>query len=216
MLLPTIYKDIVLRNNAESATRVASIISKYAHHAERLYFVGSAPGDKDDDFSDTEKVFPDEVANILSDLSKFPNLQSLGVEFELGIDENGEMSSNHWENDFYMFGDEESEQDVVTAEANEGWRAMMAKTFNALARNERLEELEIRNLVPKTVSAWSTDAFQNLLGTLDRFRISLWGADNGAGWRTNTLDSYGSFVDRMDQYFFGHLVKITELLLRAH
>ena len=47
----------------------------------RLYFNGDAPKLAGEDFRYVERVFPPEVANVLSSLSRFPNLQTLILDF---------------------------------------------------------------------------------------------------------------------------------------
>ncbi|OZJ03662.1 hypothetical protein BZG36_03529 [Bifiguratus adelaidae] len=90
-----------------------------------------------------------------------------------------------------MFNVFESSVDVKKAEENEGWRAFMARTYDALAENIEpvVKELEIKQLVPKEVSGFTTPAFRGFLGTLERFELS---------------------------YFFNYLRNITEFSFTAY
>jgi hypothetical protein len=108
-----------------------------------LHFIDAVPGHKHGDFSDTEKGFPLEFADILSTPSKLPGLQALSVEFDLRYDKYVEKSYEDWSIVFYTFSIEESKDDIATTEANEGWRALMAKTFNAVAQNAFLKNLRL-------------------------------------------------------------------------
>lgn len=73
----------------------------------------------------------------------------------------------------------------------------------------------INRLYYKEVSAFTTPAFHRFLSNLDDFSLSIYGGDNGAGWRTNTCEVWSAFVAKLDQFFFNHLQRITSLTLKA-
>ena len=220
LLAPFVFKSITLRNNEKSGERNGSSVfalanTQHSKHVKELHYRGSltAPNQSGDgvDFSDTEIVMPEAVHTVLSNLQRFPNLQTLSIEFSF------DTGWEEYEDDFYMFMDEETAEQAVSAEENEGWRAMMTKTFTALAQNKNpcIKGLEILRLVPKEVSAFSDPAFHDFLGSLEWFKFSLHGDDNGAGWNINTLDGYLAFVSKLDSLFFNHLNNVTSFSLKA-
>jgi hypothetical protein len=73
-----------------------------------------------------EELFPSTFSKILSDLSCFPNLENLIIEFP--------FNNSEWRDAFYLFDSEESSDEVVEQEKRYGWRAMMAKFFNAVVQ----------------------------------------------------------------------------------
>lgn len=86
LLAPRIFNALILRNEEKSGDSVEAIAThpEYGNHVREIQFIGYAPGDaKRDDpaFKDTKHVLPHNVASILSDLKRFPKLQTLGTYF---------------------------------------------------------------------------------------------------------------------------------------
>lgn len=213
LLAPDIFKAITLRNNEKSGSSLQAIAnSRHSELVREIRYIGSAPGDGagDDSYKDTQAVFPDVVRAALSGLKRFRNLQRLSVEFAFNL-----SSYDDWQDSFYMFDNEETEEQVQSAEKSLGWRALMAKSFEAVAQNKNLKSLQVIQLPPREVSVFRHPTFHEFLGTLDRFALSLWGDDNGAGWKTNTLEPYLGFLSKLDQFFFNHLHCTTEFSLKA-
>ena len=73
----------------------------------------------------------------------------------------------------------------------------------------------IDTLYYKEVSTFTTPTFHKFLSHLDDFSLSIFGGDNGAGWKTNTCEVWSAFVAKLDQFFFNHLQRITSLTLKA-
>ena len=97
-----------------------------------MNFFGSAPVDSNEDdsdmaFSDTITIFPENVAEILSSLQSFSCLGALNIEFSYTYDVMPKGLD--------LTSPEESDDEVRNAEENEAWRALMAKTYKALAKN---------------------------------------------------------------------------------
>jgi len=231
LIAPHLFQSIVLRNYEKNASSVQLLAnSQYRGYVEELHYI--AAGECTDDNEDSwkywtgetrgkfgnpaavtspEKVFPDVVHTVLSDLTCFPHLKTLSIEFPVNF------KRGDWSVYWAMFDEEETQDEVQTAEENEGWRALMAKTFDALSLNGKpsIKALEIRKLYPLEVSTFRSEAFHDFLGTLDRFDLSLFGGNNGAGWGINCPDGYLEFVSKLDAYFFDHLTNVTEFRLRA-
>jgi hypothetical protein len=184
---PFVFKSIILRNDVKNGQIVQHIADGlYRSYVKVLHFQGitTLPPDSNsegavDYSSDSElgdDILPDCVSTILSDLSRFPALETLIVEFP--------FDEKEWQYGFYHFEDEEPHRQILSEERDKPWRALMAKSFLAVAQNGRsnIKSLELKEVIPKEVSTWDTQSFRDFLGALQSFTISVRGNDNGAGW----------------------------------
>lgn len=207
LLAPYIFESVKLQNNDKSGSSLLDLSkSRYNELVKEVHFVGSAPGDarrSNEGYRDTVAIFPEGVNALLSNLRVFPNLETLSIRFD------------------YLFNDysewEESDEEVKKAEEEYAWRALMAKTYEALIRNEiiGLKALEIEDLVPRKVSTFTSQPFRTFLSRLERFSLSIYGEDNGAGWMINTHYYYDAMMAKLDEYFFNHLASATAFALKA-
>lgn len=216
LLTPYIFKSIKLCNQEKSGASLAAL-SKSRHNeaVKELHFIGSAPGDakrEEDAFSDTVGIFPKGVDAVLSDLRQFPNLETLSIEFAYQFDDYEE-----WEGALDMCAPEETDEEVREAEEEIAWRALMARTYEALTRNQELHlrGLVFRQLGPKRVSSLNSEAFHGFLSHLERFSVSIHGEDNGAGWMINKHEQYCSLMSNLDELFFDHLKSVVDLTVKA-
>ena len=215
-LAPYIFETITLRNNNKSGASVDALSkSRCSEHIKELNYIGSAPGDAHRDepiWSDTVAILPDSVNTLLSDLKCFPNLDILSIEFTYRF-----YDYEEWDEGLDLCAEEESDEDVKAAEEQIAWRALMAKTYQALAQNQDLElkHLDIRQLGPKKVSTFSDPTLHSLLSKLTRFSLSIYGEDNGAGWKINKCAEYEILMSRLDEYFFNHLASVSQLVVKA-
>ncbi len=216
LLAPYVFETVKLQNNAKSGASVLEL-TRSRHHelVKELHFVGSAPGHahaEDEAYRDTVAIFPKSVDTVLSDLRVLPNLETLSVKFDYRFDDYSE-----WEEGLRLGDKEESDEEVKEAEKEFAWRALMAKTYEALIRNETIElkTLEIKELLPRKVSTFTDPAFHAFLSRLERFSLSIYGKDNGAGWMFNKHHYYESMMEKLDEYFFNHLASATAFTLKA-
>lgn len=229
LLAPYVFKDIHFRNTrGSSASVIALANSEHCSHVKTLDLTYTFPyikdeseeDDVDDETEDDDKGLtkatydddPESVCTILSDLGRFPHLQSFSL--ECCLDQEFEYQADL--GIFYMFEDDENTYQATEAEMNVPWRAQMGRVYTSLVRNTRspVKVLEIRNLMPREATAWSTPAFQSFLGRLECFKLSLMGGDNGAGWCFNTLDGYTAFPGKLAHFFFNSLTNVTELTFK--
>ena len=239
-LAPYIFKDIRLCNTEKSGTSVKAIIEGHlAKHVKKLRYEalfldvqdGNAAADdhsdegddvdeSDDNDNDSagevvvveresrlmDQILPSVVRTTLSDLAKFPNLWTLTVRF--GLDTTAYVCL--WD----VIDDREYS---ANDENNVAWRALICASFKALATNQAtsLRRLELLDWIALEVAAYTSDGWHALLRSLDNFRLTLCGCENGAGWHQSTLDVYQQCVDRLDAYFFSHLTAVTDLAVEA-
>ena len=206
LLAPDIFKTVKLVNDEKSGSSL-NIVAKSQHnvHVKELYFIGSAlcnPRSKAA-FSDTEGILPYSVYGLICELQRFPSLERLSLKFDF------KFSIRK----FSIFKEETPEQ-VLKAEASVAWRALMSKTYSALAQNKspRFKHLEIRNLLSKNVSTYDHASFHEFLSHFEQFTVSICGKDKFMRYllgRTG-LSPPGKF----DEYFFNHLANVTTLSIK--
>ena len=142
-------------------------------------------------------------------MRRFPNLQVVSIEFPIDWEDWDE----HWD----LLVEGETSEQVLEAEARQGWRSLMARSIDALCQSgsAHFGTLELRKLVPKEVSTFSSDAFHHFLSTVRNFKISIRDYDNGAGWTMNTTEEFANFANKLGVYFFDHLPSATTFVLEA-
>ena len=213
LFVPLLYRRVKLQNTLKVGSSIKAISDgPNRAYLKEMHFVGTAPSNANGSETDeAPKPFQDVVYDVLSNLSRFPNLESVHIVFPFGFD------NEEWEDDFYMFDEEESEEQIAEAERDEAWRGIMAKTFQALAQNKKpcCKKFEIKQLVAREVSTFNDKAFHAFLGRIEQFKLSIRGADNGAGWEINTLEGFLAFISRLDRFFFNHLRSVTDLTIVA-
>ena len=180
-----------------------------------MHFEGNAPGDEHVDeeaYRDTEGILPASVNKILSDLSFFPNLGLVSIEFPFHF-----ADSKEWDEGLDVTQEEESDEEVKSEEGKIAWRAFMAKTYEALGRNKKcnLKAIEIRQLSPKKVSTFKSPFFHKFLSQLKHFYLSVYGEDNGAGWKINRHCYSTALMGKLGICFLDHLTFVTNFVLKA-
>ena len=221
------YKIQVLRNDdIESIKTIQEISSSptYKLLVKELHFKATAPGDQETEYVagewDHAKYFPHEspVSHILQNLqTHFPNLQNISVEFVYELSK--EINHRQWGTDFYMWDDLEhlAPADRADHEEREPWLYCMQKTYESLAMNEDYRGgLEIICLPPVQISTFSSSVWHTFLSRLTSIKFSMLGQDNGAGWHSNTQESYTNFCNRLSDFVFKSLSSCTSLDFASH
>lgn len=154
-------------------------------------------------------MFPTSTKSVLSNLQRFPNLQTVKIEFPF-----------HWAEVVEFDGlleEDETPQEVLVAENTQDWRACMACAFDAFSQNAtaHFETLELKNLFPKEVSTFRSDAWHHFLGTIQHIRLSVKEYDDAGDCPLNTQEAFWPFVANLGQYLFDHLRSTTAFVLEA-
>ncbi|KAH8652213.1 hypothetical protein BX600DRAFT_472126 [Xylariales sp. PMI_506] len=171
------------------------------------------------------QLLPDTIAQALSG-NLFPELETIRVTFDWDFDDqppNGawegesELISSPQEiNTIYVFEIQEDDEEVIREkEAKYPWRAFMAEVWRDVSLNHSIRTLVAENLLPKPTSAFFSKQWSEFLGRLHKLEIFMWSGDNGAGWRSNTLDGYTHFEEHLGDYFFQYTNHTTTLILAA-
>ncbi|MCJ1471279.1 hypothetical protein MMC07_009927 [Pseudocyphellaria aurata] len=237
LLAPYIFKTVKLVNDEESGASLDAVArSPHCVHVENLHFIGDAPDEANDEESDGEEskcenpngarpngeesassvhdeFFPRSVDGLLSNLQRFPRLERLSIRF------------NHFYDDGRDGGDfppAETPDEVLEAEAQSPWRALMCRVYAALSRNKtpHVKHLDIRQLLRKEVSTFGHAPFHDFLGHLEEFTLSIHGELEGwgctdPGYYYNCTKEYPALMGILDKFFFDHLAHVTTLSIKA-
>lgn len=232
LLAPYIFTSIKLRNDEKSGASVDALLkSRHGDLVKEIYFLGTIPpemANTDDNVEDDAALaegfdkeslkaeegisksvtitLPPVVDDILSDLHRFSNLESLSIGFTYPYD-----------TIFYEYYDLEGLAMSDSPESARYLHALMTKTYDTLLRNKklRLRAVEIRKFVWIFTDPYESQSFHDFLSHVEHFTLSVRGGENGACWCINTCDEYLECVARFDELFFDHLASATTLTLRA-
>ena len=240
LLIPYILEVVELKNEDWSGTWLNDLASgEYACLVKEIRFVGSAPGYEESEsesheesgsesheesesesheesesesgneaFSDTTGILPQSVETVLSNLHLFPSLDSLSIEFTYTLED--------LPDDDQISVEVESEEQVEAVEKKEAWRALMAKTYQALTKNTEMNirDLTLKNLLFKRVSTFTCQSFHDLLSHVETFSLSLQGG-NDTQYEIGKSYEYESFASNLDRFFFDHLSHVTSVTIKA-
>ncbi|KAL2820260.1 hypothetical protein BDW59DRAFT_150950 [Aspergillus cavernicola] len=206
LLVPRIFESLYLKNTVKSALSIQAIAhGNHSACVKNLHYIGICEEDQLD--SPLPEVYPPEVNNILSNLSLFPNLQHLSIDFPMD-------SSELWQ-DTFNEPFNPSREDALAQEEEDTWYGLMASSFNAIASNNPIHfhSLELHHLNVAEISTFTTPAFRTLISQLKSFNLSLEPLDNGAGWQFNWAEIFHGFADRFAPWFTDHLHSVEEFTL---
>ena len=151
ILSPYLFRFITLRNTEKSGQAVQYLCrTNRVANVKTLHFQAEAPGDNEENFHDVDGVFPPKVNEILSNLSQFPHLETLVIDFDFHLNEEdppyrwGDVLSDLLADD--AVGAVENKEEMKKAEEQEGWRALVKRTLEAVSRNK---SSHVRELVYK-------------------------------------------------------------------
>ncbi|KAF2798769.1 hypothetical protein K505DRAFT_321662 [Melanomma pulvis-pyrius CBS 109.77] len=159
-----------------------------------------------------DEDFPVIVEQILRDLTLFPKLEGLTVEFP--------WDSKEVDQGFLDL------HEVVVAEKQKAWRELMARSYAAIGhaadpQRPSLKSLEIRNIVATEVTTWASARFRKFLAQLQSFSLSIRGIkyfedclQYWSPWNF-PVDNYEWFIPRLDHYFFNHLLNVESFSFTA-
>ena len=220
--LPYIFKDITLLNDVESGSSVLAILnSPSVEHVRSVHYIGVMAMAKSPDervgppTKPAPEHLPDAVEHVLSNLAKFPNLERVTVEFRCA--KTADEDDNIHQLSYDIFEELEDLEQVLEAEKNDAFRALVKRSYDALTRNPvgTVRNLEMRNVVAKDCSAWNSHKFSTLLGGLAEYTLSLRGGDNGVGWQVNKVPAYLSFIESLDSRFIQHFDQLKRFRFEA-
>ncbi|EGE77800.1 hypothetical protein BDDG_00737 [Blastomyces dermatitidis ATCC 18188] len=253
-LLPYTFEKLVLQNNETSASSILRCMTNAARNyilfTKELWFTDTramklamedeyfANGHrKNNSNKDDENEInipelcrlPTSAAEILSSLSRFPNLNHLLIHWR--------FHDSDWYIEQYAIGGEtEDDNGAAEWEEQSPWRALMRDVYNAVSKNvvditassppqagllqsppmpPILKSLEIKNSPMHPVSSYLSPTFHHFLSTLHSFKLSLMTADNIGHYAINTCFQYQDFTSKLDTYFLNHLSIATSLHIAA-
>ena len=231
LLAPYIFKAIKLRNDSVSGSSITALLQgPHAALVNEFYFIGtildpsgnpdfSAPLSAfaqldappiprsaqrtDSAISDHPPILPATVTSILSNLSQFPNLDSVSIGFTYPYR--------------HAFDDYNDNDEDSIPEAGRAWRILITKTYDALALNKppNFKALELRYWNWTYTAPFTALPFHTLLHHLKTFNISFRGGSHAAGSNINTETAFLRTMAQLDSLFLNHLESATSLTLLA-
>jgi hypothetical protein len=114
------------------------------------------------------------------------------------------------------FQESEDQEDTLQQEADFIWRAQYAEFFRDVSANQNIRHFIISNLLPRNSSVWETREWKEFLGRLKDLNLSVFGGDNGAGWKANSQPGFAQFIEGLPDYFMQHAIKVVHLRIEAH
>jgi hypothetical protein len=206
--LPHLLKNITLLNDQKSGSSILALLKgAYVEHVRNLYYIGIMPVPESLDVSDepvkepSPDDLPESVEQVLSGLTKLPNLERVTVQFACA--DTAEEDEEIYRHSYEIFGELETDEQALDSENIIAFRSLMERSYRALSRNpaSSIKHLELKDMMPNKCSAWNLAEFQALLGGLSSFTISLRGGDNGVGGQINHIQGYLDFVAELHLYF---------------
>jgi hypothetical protein len=215
LLAPYVFETVSLRNDEACATTVLLIArGPYSKHVKNLVYTGVASdcvsgGYEFLDSQIIDNVFPSLVDEILSGLQQFPSLTSLDIRFPLDEDKCIDWEKG-WPEPL------SSMAEIVAAETSEVGRSLMNHTYKALSRNanHQITALKLRDLQSVEVSTFSAEIFHRFLHSIQKFELSTCGFFSD--YQLNIFDFHLQFVSRLGLFFFDHLHRVQEFVLKAN
>jgi hypothetical protein len=221
LVAPKLYPKIRLQKNDKSGKSLLAIAdSPWAGLVRELHFEGFTPFDDEwpDEFITLhDEDFPGSVSEVLSHLERFPKLDILTVRFRFGETSSKDETVIHVIfSDYYYIDPFHDHDQLRLLEKNIGWRALVARTYEAIAQNEQssITTLKLFEVLPAGVSSWGTDAWARFLGGVKKFTISLRAYQHEWGGWCNTTPGYEAFINNLDQ-LFQHLTSVTDFCFIA-
>ncbi|MCJ1465221.1 acrosomal vesicle protein 1 [Pseudocyphellaria aurata] len=153
-------------------------------------------------------IFPRSVDGLLSDLKRFPSLKSLSIRFDHHYDD---------EDDYEV----DNPDEVLKAEAQSPWRALMCRAYSALSRSTpHVKHLDIRQPIQTKVSTFGSAAFRAFLGHLEQLTFSIHNDLERMDyrfieWVSDATVAYPAIMRTLDKCFFEHLANVTMLSIKA-
>ena len=158
LLSPYFFRSITLRNTKKSGRALQYLLTtSQVANIKTLHFKCKIPGGKEEVSPSIEKIFPTEVNDVLSNLSKFPRLATLII--DLGLDSHCNNIYNHDgdNDDLEMVGENESEEEIKMTEEQKRYRALVEKTLKAISTtcSDGVREFVLKQFPIRTNSLFS-------------------------------------------------------------
>lgn len=209
-LAPDLFATIRFTNEEDIAQSALAAVKAHGKHTTRIEFTPSASGDEE--FASPALV---PAASEVLRGRRTPHARAAQIHFDFDFDGHDGWDDAH-SRSIYVFEDEEDGADIEAREQKHYWRALMRETWEALSANPHVADLGVQQLVPKSTSAFLTEAFADFLGRLESAALTIWGTDNGVGWKSNTVSGYVEWLgDDLGGAFFRHMTHLKHLAIHA-
>ena len=160
LLSPYTFLSITLRNTKKSGRALQYLLStSQVASIKTLHFKCKIPGGKEEDSPSIEKVFPTEVNDVLSNLSKFPRLATLIIDLRLDSHCRHVYYDDGGNDDYLEMFDKSKriEEKIKMTEEQKRYRAMVEKTLKAISApcSDDVREFVLKQCPIRTNSLFS-------------------------------------------------------------
>ena len=158
LLSPYFFRSITLRNTKKSGRALQYLLStSQVVNIKTLHFKCKMPGGKEEVSPSIEKVFPTEVNDVLSNLSKFPRLATLIIDLGLYSHCDDVYDYDGDDDDLEMVGENESEEEIKMTEKQKRYRSLVEKTLKAISTtcSDGVREFILKQFPIRTNSLFS-------------------------------------------------------------
>ncbi|KAM0197317.1 hypothetical protein ACHAPI_005181 [Fusarium lateritium] len=99
---------------------------------------------------------------------------------------------------------------------NTAIRNAQEELFGRCLSKSEYQTLHNQEPTPRDSSAWKEREWKAFLWRLDEFDLSVFGGDNGVGWKASSQEGFRDFVEDLPWYFMQHATDVTRLRIEAH
>ncbi|KAM0546239.1 hypothetical protein ACHAPJ_010922 [Fusarium lateritium] len=227
-VLRLLFRTLSITCPVDSDRDLDRFIDKYKELISRLHLhikLGPNPDEGSDYDSDEEQPEApsiwgtssrDTVKNIVRG-QVLSHINTLSVRLDPDqFEEDGDWDDEIDTPSIHVFAESEDWDRVHRREGKYFWRAQCTEVWNEIAANPNINSLRISNLLPKNSSAWLTNEWKDFLGRLKDLDVSVFGADNGAGWKAHKMPGFYDFITTLPELMMQHASNVTRLRLEAN
>jgi hypothetical protein len=210
LLASRIFRSIRVTTRASDTESIFSLVHKYGNHVQEIKLVAEFNAPRYDIFTpredrvpQTPTTAPEIILTLLANTEPLlPKLERICL--HITPDEPHQWESWFWTQIYEV-------DDIESSEA----QPLMEEIYRALCSNDKIKSLEIEEMLPLRTEVWGTKDFEQFLGRLETFNLSIWGGDNGAGWKTNTMQYYQQFCNDLGNLFFENLTNVVSVRIES-
>ncbi|KAF4974023.1 hypothetical protein FZEAL_9043 [Fusarium zealandicum] len=228
ILSPKLFRTIRITCPVSADQDVDIFLEKYSTYISHVYlYIPLHPNlhGSDEEESDTKNGHPsiwgetpeisDRIKRIVGGQA-LPGYSTVSIEFDPGQFE----AEGEWDDEgigsIHCFSEPEEWDEVETAEKTYTWRAQCAEVWRGIAANPNIRQLDIINLLPRNTQAWKTDEWADFVGRLHELNISIFGSDNGAGWKAHRMIGFEAFLSELADHFTRHANQVKRLTIAGN
>jgi hypothetical protein len=213
LLIPSIFNTTRFDNQAQNAETIRHVVTQYGTFAKKLCFELYLSPDERNAVPGPLQL-PDICAQLLRG-QQMPDISHLVLNFvPKEYEDSGfpaQWPEAHDLGGSYVFDNEREDH----WPQGPGWRRTMTQMWRELKRHQGITSLELQHLPALVSAAWEGDgdgereSWAEFLGRLQNLLIRPCDADGDR--HVTCEESYGTFLENLNPYFFAHLATLKRL-----